>query len=139
MIPLINGEAYSWQQIVATVAGVPLAGISAIEYKDNQEMVDNYGAGSFVVSRGFGKYKAEAKITLQMEELEPIIAAAPQGRIQNIPEFDINITYLPLNGVIVTHKIRNCRFMNNPRTVKSGDTVIECELDILTSHIEWKQ
>ena len=32
LIPLINGIEYSWGDITATVGGVPVVGITAIEY-----------------------------------------------------------------------------------------------------------
>ena len=36
LIPLINGIEYSWGDITATVGGVPVVGITAIEYGDDQ-------------------------------------------------------------------------------------------------------
>lgn len=137
-IPLINGEAYSWGQVVCNILGVPVAGITSIEYGDNQEMTDNYGAGNFPVSRGFGKYAAEAKVTLHMEEVEAIMNANAIGRLQEIPEFDIIVSFIPENGIERTHKIKNCRFKNNKRPMKTGDTSVEVELDLITSHIQWR-
>lgn len=136
-IPLINGRTYDWPSIIVNIMNVAVSGISAIEYSDEQEVEDNYGAGSMPVSRGFGKYKAMAKLTLYMEDVEAITAIAPNGRLQNIPEFDIIVAYVNSGNVPVTHKLRNCRFKSNNRKSKSGDTKIEVELDLIVSHITW--
>ena len=136
-IPLINGRTYDYASIIVNIMSVPVAGIPAIEYSDEQEIEDNYGAGTMPVNRGFGKYKATAKLTLFMEEVEAITALAINGRLQDIPEFDIIVAYVNSGNVPVTHKLRNCRFKSNNRKAKSGDTKIEVELDLIVSHITW--
>lgn len=136
-IPLINGRTYDYASIIVNIMSTPIPGITAIEYSDEQEMEDNYGAGTMPVNRGFGKYKAMAKLTLYMEHVEELTALAVNGRLQNIPEFDIIVTYVNSSNVPVTHKLRNCRFKNNNRKSKTGDTKIEVELDLLISHITW--
>ena len=44
-IPLISGMLCSWADIVAAISGVPVTGIVGIEYADNQDVVNKYGAG----------------------------------------------------------------------------------------------
>jgi hypothetical protein len=63
-IPLINGNTYSWGDIIFSVAGVPVTGVTGIEYSDNQEVTDNYGAGRYPVSRSKGRISCTGKITL---------------------------------------------------------------------------
>ena len=53
--PLINGKSYEWADIVVNVLGVPIIGITNIEYEEKQGMENIYGAGRFPVSRGYGK------------------------------------------------------------------------------------
>ena len=137
-LPLINGITYSWSNITAVIMGVPIAGITSIEYSDEQEMEDNLGAGSFPVNRGFGSYKVMSKLSLYMEEVEAITATVPSGRLQDVPEFDIIVSYVSANNVPRIHKLRNVRFKNNNRKTKTGDKKIEVELDLLVSHITWK-
>lgn len=137
IIPLINGKSYEWSDIVLNIMGVPIAGITNIEYSDKQEMTNIYGAGRMPVSRGYGKIEPEAKITLLMEEVENIMAVAPLGRIQDIPEFDISVMYLDSALIPRKHKLRNCRFKNNARNTSQGDTSIAVELELILSHIEW--
>lgn len=136
-IPLINGMLYSWADIVVTIGGVPLTGITAIEYGDSQEVTNKYGAGRHPVGRAKGRITPEAKITLYQEEVEALQAQAPNGRIQDLAPFDITVTYLPDSGIVKTDKIRNVQFSGNSRKWKEGDTGQEVELELVPSHIEW--
>ena len=136
-IPLINGVAHSWGDIVATIAGVPVTGITAIEYGESQDVTNNYGAGRYPVSRSKGRITPTAKITLYMDEVQAIQKKAINGRLQDIAPFDINVTYLPESGIVTTDVIRNCQFKENARKWKEGDTKQEVELELVPSHIKW--
>lgn len=136
-IPLINGTEYSWGDIVTAINGVPVTGIVAVSYGDKQDMQNNYGAGRHPISRSKGRITPSAKITLYQSEVLAIMASAAGGRIQDIAPFDITVSYLPENGMIVTDKIRNCQFMENKRDWKEGDMNQQVELELLPSHIEF--
>lgn len=136
-IPLVNGILYSWADIVVTIAGVPVTGITAVEYGDEQEVVNKYGAGRHPVGRAKGRITPSAKLTLYQEEVEAIQRQAPNGRIQDIAPFDVIVTYIPDSGIVTTDKVRNCQFLKNERKWAEGDTGQTVELDILPSHIEW--
>lgn len=138
-IPLINGSLYSWGDITATIGGVPVTGITAVEYEDKQDVVNKYGAGRYPVGRAKGRITPSAKITLYQEELDAIQAQAPMGRIQDLAPFDLTVTYIPDTGIVKTDKIRNCQFTGNSRKWKEGDTGQEVELELVPSHIEWSR
>lgn len=138
MQPLINGESYSWSQIQLRLFGTVVAGITEIEYEDDQEMQDNFGAGNRPVSRGYGAITCSGAVTLEMNEIEALQEASPTGRLQDIPEFSIIVSYLPQNGNIKNHTLNNCRFKKNMRAIKQGDMTIAAKLDLLISDIEWK-
>jgi len=135
--PLINGKSYEWADIIINILGVPFAGVTNIEYEDNQEMENIYGAGNRPVSRAYGNFKPTAKVTLLMEELENIQAVAPQGVLQLIPEFDITVAFIDTALIPRVHTIKNCRFTKNLRKVNQGDTSIACELDLIIWHIKF--
>jgi hypothetical protein len=136
MIPLINGTAYSWSQIELRLFNNLVAGITSVSYSDKREITNNYGAGQYPVSRSMGKYEAEAKLTLEMVEVVALQRAITGGRLQDIPEFDIVVSYLPESGIIISDTIHNVRFMSNKRDGKSGEGKgIEVELDLVCSHI----
>ncbi len=136
-VPLINGTAYSWADVTVNILNKQIAGITAVSYEDKQAMEDFYGAGNRPVLRGFGKIECTGSITLMNEELEVLMEAAPNGRIQEIEEFDVVIAYAPVNGTVRTHTLKNCRFKGNKRDIKVDDMKFEIQLELLVSHINW--
>jgi hypothetical protein len=136
--PLINGHAYSWADVRMNILGVTVAGIIGIKYDDEEEMEDQYGAGNRPVSRGHGNIKCTGSITLLSEEVVALENVAPNGRLQEIPEFDIPVSFLPPSGVVVTHMLKNCRFEKNSRDLKQNAKSFEVEIPLLMSHIIWK-
>jgi hypothetical protein len=137
-VPLINGAGYSWAQIQCLIGGALVQGITSIEYDDKEEVENVYGAGQYPVERGNGKIECSAKLTLLMSEVEALQQKSATGRIQDLGVFDIVVSYLPSNGIVKTHTIKNCQFKNNDRKVKTGDAKIEVDLDLVCSHIIWK-
>lgn len=136
-IPLINGEEYSWGHIKTCINGVPVTGIVAISYGDKQDIQNNYGAGRYPVSQSKGRITPSAKITLYMSEVVSLVANAPNHRLQDIAPFNIEVAYLPENGMVVVDKVRNCRFTENKRDWKEGDLNQQVELELLPSHIDF--
>ena len=137
--PLVNGMLYSWADIVTAISGVPVTGITGIEYADDQEVVNKYGAGRHPVGRAKGRITPSAKIKLYQEEVEALQRQAPNGRLQDIAPFDIIVTYIPDSGIVTVDKIRNCQFKSNSRKWNEGGTGQEVELDLVPSHIEWNK
>jgi hypothetical protein len=137
---LVNGLTYSWADIVCTIANVPLNGISAIKYNDKQEKVDNRGAGSKPVNRGYGAYEATASITLHIDEILALQKSSSTGSLLDIPPFTITVMFAKPNGTgVVVDKILNCEFKSNGRDMKTGDTLIETELELIVSEIVWSK
>lgn len=136
--PLINGKSYEWADITVGILGAPFLGVQAIEYREDQDIQNVYGAGSYPVSRGMGKVTPTAKITLLMEEVEALRTVAPKGRLQKIPTFDIIVAFVDDSLIPKVHKIRNCRFKNNSIKSEQGATSIPVELEVVCSHIDWQ-
>lgn len=134
---LINGTAYGWADVQVNILGTPVVGIDAIKYSDEQEIEDNYGAGKFPVSRGYGQVKTSGSITLHAEEIVALQKAAPGKRLQSIPPFDIVVSYMPEGGTVTTDTLKNCQFKKNAREPKKGDKAFAMELDLIISHVEW--
>lgn len=133
---LINGKAYDWGTINVRIAGIPVIGLSSINYKDAQNIEDNLGAGNQKVSRGHGEITYDGSIGLHKEELEALQNASPTRRLQDLDYFDITVTYL--NGAkTVTHKLKACTITENAREVQAGDTNIEFEAPLVIGLIEW--
>jgi hypothetical protein len=136
-IPLVNGKAYEFADISCIVLGTPILGVTAIEYGEDDNIENIYATGRYPVARGYGQITPSAKITVLMNEVMNIVSVAPSGRLQDIPEFDIVVTYTDANLIPVVHKIRNCRFKTNMISSATGDTSIPIDLELIVSHIEF--
>ena len=136
-LPLINGKAYEFADITCVILGTPILGVTAIEYGETDNSENIYATGRYPVARGFGQIEPTASITILMNEVMNIVSVAPNGRIQDIPEFDIIVTFTDVNLIPVVHKIRNCRFKTNMITSATGDTSIPMDLELIISHIEF--
>ena len=78
-------------------------------------------------------------MTIDRAELNALIQAAPGNRLQNIGEFDITVSYVPIGSVPVTDIVKNCRFKNTPSGGDEGDSSVMAELELVPSHINWAQ
>ena len=135
--PLINGRAYDFAQIDAKILGVSVSSITAISYTEEQEKVNNFGAGSRPVSRGHGAINASGSITIGMNDVEAIRDAAPNGSLLQIPAFDVTVTYLNEQKV-VTHVCKSVEFLNDGVEATQGDTNIERAFDVVLSHVVYR-
>ncbi|CAM1361503.1 conserved hypothetical protein [Tenacibaculum litopenaei] len=137
-LPLVNGHRHGWSSVEVNILDRIVTGITAISYDDAQVKENHYGAGDMPVFRGRGKYEAKASITLYAFEVESIQQALPKGkRLQDVPLFDIKVSFLDNSSNVITHVIRNCEFKTNKRDMKQGDSKVEVQLDLIVSHIEW--
>lgn len=135
-VPLINGVNYSWSNIKLVLFGVPVVGITKIEYSRKQKKENNYGMGTEPISRGYGNKEYEGKITLYREEWQAIIAAATGKDPLDIDFFDIQVSF---SGTRVTPQLdilRACEFTEDVFTVAQGDTKIMVEIPIIIGSID---
>ena len=132
MPTLINGVAVSWSMIQLPFLGVPLSGVTAVSFSEKQEKTNNYGIGNKPVSRGYGRKTYEGSITMLAEEWKNIIAAAPNGSINDIPFFDLPILFVdPTTGLIMKHILKAVDFTDNKLDAKEGDTMIPIEMPFI--------
>jgi len=136
--PLINGVSYSWSNIKLVLFGVPVVGITKIEYKRKQKKENHYGMGTEPVSRGYGNKEYEGKITLYRDEWDAIIAAAPSKDPLDIPFFDIQVSFEGPRVQTQNDVLRACEFTEDPFTVSQGDTKIMVDIPIIIGTIEHK-
>lgn len=135
--PLINGVAYAHADIVLNLFGVPMIGVTAIDYADPQEITGNHSTGAHQTSVGFGPVKPVASITMTLELVETIQRIAPGGKIQNIPFFDIGVNYLPDSGVLVRHSLKKCRFKGRNVSSATGNSQIEEKIELFVADIAY--
>lgn len=142
-IPLINGIQHSWAQVRTNILGRTVSGISKIDYSDDQVIENIPGSGTESSHRGYGNYTAKSSFELAQFEVVAIQKAATLNginRIQEIPPFDITVTYLPVGQTkMVVDVIRNCQFKNNSRSLSQGDTSSKVPLEIICTDIVWNK
>lgn len=136
--PNINGVAYAHSDIIANILGVPVVGVTEINYADPQTMELNYGSGNHPISVGFGKIEPTGSITLEMHEVEKLTDVAPGGKLQNIPFFDIGVNFKTEDGKFARHRLIQCRFKG--RTVSSAvdNTQLTETLELLVGGVDYK-
>jgi hypothetical protein len=133
--PLINGVSYGWGNIKLVLFGVPVVGITKIDYKTKQTKENIYGSGYKPVSRGYGKYEYEGSIELYTEEWKRIIAAAPNRDALSIAPFDIQVIFQGARVAPNVDLLRQCEFMEDPLSVSEGDTSIKVTIPLIIGDI----
>lgn len=134
--PLINGINYSWANISFILFGVPLIGITSINYKRKMEKKNNWGAGQQPVSRGYGNYDYEGDIEVYLDLWKNIISQAPNRDPLQIQPFDIPVTYSGTGISTAKDVLRGVEFMEDPLESKSGDTRILVKIPLIIAAID---
>ena len=135
--PLINGVAYAHADVVLEIFGVPIIGVTSIAYSDKQEITPNYSTGTKATSVGFGTVEPIATITLTLEAIQAINDAAPNGRIQNIPFFNVGVNYMQEGGLLVRHSLKKVRFKGRDINSAVGNSQIEEALELFVGDIDY--
>lgn len=136
-VPLVNGRAYDFTQIILQITGVPLPSPKSINYTEEQTKENNFGTGNRPVSRGQGPIDANASIELSMNDVEALRDAAPNGSLLQIAAFDIVVTYVNLQKP-VKHVLKNCEFTDDGVESSQGDTDISRTFNLKPSHIKYR-
>lgn len=135
---LINGKSYENADITVNIGGLPIAGVTALNYGEEDNIEGVYGAGRKQVSYGVGQIKPSGSITLLMEEVQNIVAVSPNGRIQDLAPFNITVSYVDASLQPVIHRLVKCKFKTNKIDTKTGDTSIPVEIPLFIGDIKWQ-
>lgn len=134
--PLINGINYSWANIKLVLFGVPVVGITKIDYNRKQKKDNNYGFGQQPVSRGYGNYEYEGSIELYIDEWKRIIAASPDRDPLSIGPFDIQVVYGGNRVTADRDILRSTEFMEDPLSASQGDTKLLVKIPLIIASID---
>lgn len=136
-VVLINGKAYDYTNVICNILGVPVAGISSINYKETQEKTNNMGTGNRPVSRGHGPINADGSLEISMNDTEAIRQVVASKSMLDIPMFDIIIVFgHPTSPK--THVLKNVEFKTDGVEMTQGDTDVKMGFDIVLSHVEYR-
>lgn len=124
MAILTNGVNYSWGNVIAIILGVPIVGITKIDYKAKQTKENQYGQGFDPVSVGYGNVEYEGTLEMYLDEWKKIIAASPNRDPLQIPFFDITVVFGGSRVLPDKDVLNNVEFLENPMTTSQGETKI---------------
>lgn len=131
------GRIIGWNNLTFNFFGRDVEAFVELEYDDEQEMDNEYGAGKYPIGQNEGNYKAKGSITLYSEEIVAIQSSLPVGlRIQDVPPSPMTAAY-ERNGVITKDVLQNVRIKTVGKAVKQGDGKITHKCELLISHIDW--
>lgn len=136
IVPLINGTNYSWNSVKVVLFGVPVVGITKLDYKAKQVKENNYGMGSEPVSRGIGNKEYEGSIELYVDELKRIIDASPDRDPLAIPPFDIQVIYGGTRVLPNVDVLQAVEFLENPFNASQGDSKILITIPLVIGGIK---
>jgi len=133
---LINGEAYDWASVNVTIGSTLLFGITEINFNEAQDISPIYNDNVFPLGYGLGKMKITASLTISMDEMDIFRASANEFRVQNIPPFDITVSFFDkLENIPVLYVIKNCKITNNGLTLTQNSPNSLIKLEIIASGI----
>ena len=136
LVPLVNGTNYGWNNIKLVLFGVPVIGITKIDYNAKQTKENNYGLGVEPVSRGIGNKEYEGSIELYLDEWKRIIDASPLRDPLEIPPFDIQVIYGGTRVLPNVDILQSVEFMENPFTASQGDAKILITIPLIIGGIK---
>lgn len=133
--PLINGVNYSWGNVSLVLFGVPVVGITKIDYKRKQNKENNYGYGQEPISRGYGNFEYEGELELYTDEWKRIIAASPDRNPLLIPSFDIPVIFGGTRVLPEKDVLRAVEFLEDPLAAAQGDTKLLVTIPLIIGSI----
>jgi hypothetical protein len=140
VIPLINGQAYSWVQLEFGFLGIPnVTGVKSIEYSEKQEKEDIWYEGRRPAMRGYGEIKASGKITMSMTLVEAIQNSVGNVPLSDIAPFDLSVAWISASGLLVKHVLKNVEFMDNNMKASQGDKNLDRDFELIISHVDWNK
>lgn len=138
MALLLNGVNYAWANITIPMFGLPLIGVTKINYKQSQVKDNNYGMGREPVSRGYGNIEYEGEIEMYYDEvvrLNQAAIAAGGKSILDIPWFDLPIVFGGVGVAVNTTILQATEFKENPLQANQGDTKLLVTIPLIIGGI----
>ena len=138
---LVNGVNYSWGNVKMILFGVPVIGITQINYSRKQTKENNYGFGNEPVGRGYGRIEYEGSIEIYRDEWQKIINAAPNNDPLVIAPFPIPILMGDIpgqgSGIVIPKQVtlHNVEFLEDNFSANEGDTKLMVTVPLIIAGI----
>jgi len=126
-IAIVNGQEYSFVDLKATFLGIEIFSLKDITAKETQEKTNNYGNGTYPVSRGRGKKETEFSCSLGLKDRERLQALSITGLLTDLP---IGTLTLLLDNGINKHKFTLVAFEFGSDGIEMSDGDTESRMTI---------
>lgn len=135
----INQKEYGWGDIIISVMGRPIAGVTGIEYKTKKAKEARFGAGRHAKSIQHGKREVEGTLTIMQSEVIAMNNAAKLNGYKDLLDLEVNIaiTYLSESGIVANDRVVCASFSEIPAGMKEGDLQSEHALPFIALDIEY--
>ena len=135
-----NSKQYSWSNVQIAPFGAVMIGCRGIKYKKSQEKEAVYAAGSKPHSIQSGNEAVEGEIVMLQSSLEAIQETVrntfgPAAGLNDIPPFDIPISYKPKVGPIINDVVKFAEFTEVEKGMSQGDKFMEVTLPFIALDI----
>ena len=126
---MINGEYYTWENIILALPSGPAVNIVNIEYSDAMNKEPIYGQSNAPRGVGRGQWTGEGTITVKREELAIILAyALAVGKAFFKLNFPITVSFLNEGSGLQVDKLKGCEFTERSLSIAADATSVEVEL-----------
>ena len=133
---LINGKAFSASDISLSIAGMVVAGVSALTATETQEKTNNKGFSDEPVSRGRATKEYESSIDLSYTEALKLRNLSPTRGLLEVPMFEI-LAVLD-NAVNISRiRIKNCEFVDDGIEVATDDPEVKRTYGLIIAGIDY--
>lgn len=124
--PLALGRTYSWPDVEVRLLGNlrPIAGISEISWKEDNENQHNHGAGREAVSYSYGKSSYSGSMKLSLDEVQAIKNSLGVSSLGKLAPFDIIVSH-NAGLKILTETLVGVLVNGEDHTASSGGAVLE--------------
>ena len=136
-LTLVNGRAFSYVDVTLAILNVPIPGLSAINYTEEQDKTNEFGTSNRPVARGVGAINASGSLEMSMNEVEALRDIAPNGSLLLIPAFEIVIVF-GNPGKIQRHVLEAAQFIDDGVEMAAGDTEIKRTFGLIISKIRYR-
>jgi hypothetical protein len=133
---LINGVNYSWSSLNNLAFGIPVTGITEIEWSREQDKENNYGAGQEPISRGYSNIKYSGSITCYKDFWAAVCNAAPGKDPLRIAPFNWTLLFGDSNTQFFTEVLKNFEFLKDTSKASQGETKLLVQIPFIWAGLD---
>lgn len=126
-----NSAQYSWSDVTIQLGDRVLTGIQSVRYAEKQEKGFVYGKGNMPLSVQRGNYSYEGSVKLLQNEVETLIAGAPEKKLARLRDLTVTIAFEREDGESVTDNLVGVEFMDIEKALEQGKLFMEVDLPII--------